>query len=85
MDAGEGGEAFVVELLEGGQVGGDDTQEVVGLTEEPLGLPNVTDGGDGEDGRSPCAVSKCSPSKAERSLVAAGQQTLMCMHGRSEQ
>ena len=47
LEAGEGGEALVVELLEGGQVGGDDAQEVVGLTEEPLGLADVRDGGDG--------------------------------------
>jgi hypothetical protein len=46
LDAGEGGEALVVELLEGGQVGGDDAQEVVGLTEEPLGFPYVGNGGD---------------------------------------
>jgi hypothetical protein len=31
---------------EGGQVGGDDAQKVAGLTEEPLGLPDVRDGGD---------------------------------------
>ena len=37
---------MVVELLEGGQVRSDDAQEVVGLTEEPLGLPDVGDGGD---------------------------------------
>jgi len=47
LDAGESGEALVVELLEGGEVCGDDAQEVVGLTEEPLGLPDVGDGGDG--------------------------------------
>ena len=32
----EGGEAFVVEFLDGGQVGGDDLQDVVGFAEEPL-------------------------------------------------
>ena len=47
MDAGEGGEAVVVDILIGGQVGGDDAQEVVGLTEEPLGLADVRDCGDG--------------------------------------
>jgi hypothetical protein len=31
---------------EGGQVGGDDAQKVAGLTDEPLGLPDVRDGGD---------------------------------------
>src|SRR5688572_29713805 len=46
LDAGEGGEALIVELLIGGQVGGDDAQQVVGLTEEPLGLPDVGDGRD---------------------------------------
>jgi hypothetical protein len=46
LDAWEGGEAVVVDLLEGGQVGGDDAQKVAGLTEEPLGLPDVRDGGD---------------------------------------
>jgi hypothetical protein len=37
LDAGKSGEALIVELLEGGQVGGDNAQEVVGLAEEPLG------------------------------------------------
>jgi threonine/homoserine/homoserine lactone efflux protein len=46
LDAWEGGEAVVVDLLEGGQVGGDDAQKIVGLAEEPLGLPDVRDGGD---------------------------------------
>ncbi len=46
LDAWEGGEVVVLDLLEGGQVGGDDAQKVVGLTEEPLGLPDVGDGGD---------------------------------------
>ena len=46
MDAGEGGEAVVVDLLEGRQVRGDDAQKVVGLAEEPLGFPDVGDGGD---------------------------------------
>ena len=46
MDAGEGGEAFVVELLVGGQVGGDDAEKVVGFAEEPLGFPDVGDGRD---------------------------------------
>ena len=46
MDAGESGEALVVELLEGGQVGGDDAQEVVGFAEEPLGFPDVGYGRD---------------------------------------
>ena len=46
LDAREGGKALVVELLEGGQIGSDDAQEVVGLTEEPLGFPDVGDGGD---------------------------------------
>jgi len=32
--------------LEGRQVGGDDAQKVVGLTEQPLGLPDVRDRGD---------------------------------------
>jgi hypothetical protein len=32
----QAGEAFVVEFLEGGQVDGDDVQDVVGLVEEPL-------------------------------------------------
>jgi hypothetical protein len=41
LDAWEGGEVVVLDLLEGGQVGGDDAQKVVGLTEEPLGLPDV--------------------------------------------
>ena len=36
LDAGKGGEALVVEFLEGEQVGGDDVQEVVGFAEEPL-------------------------------------------------
>jgi hypothetical protein len=47
LHAGEAGKTFVVELLESVQVGGDDAQEVVGFTEEPLGLPDVRDGGDG--------------------------------------
>jgi hypothetical protein len=46
LDPWEGGEAFVVELLEGGQVGGDDAQQVVGFAEEPLSFPDVGDGGD---------------------------------------
>ena len=46
MDAGEGGEALVVELLVGGQVGGGDAQKVVGFAEEPLGFSDVGDGGD---------------------------------------
>ena len=46
LDAGESGEALVVELLEGGQVGGDDAQEVVGFAEEPLGFPDVGYGRD---------------------------------------
>ena len=41
LDAGEGGEAVVVELLVGGQVGGDDAQKVVGFAEEPLSFPDV--------------------------------------------
>jgi hypothetical protein len=46
LDAGEGREPVVVDLLVGGQVGGDDAQKVVGLTEEPLGFLDVGDGGD---------------------------------------
>jgi hypothetical protein len=36
LDAGEFGEAVVVGLLEERQVAGDDAQQVVGVTEEPL-------------------------------------------------
>ena len=42
--AGRVGEALVVELLEGGQV--MLRRRLVGLTEEPLGFPDVGDGGD---------------------------------------
>ena len=45
LDAWEGGEAVVLDLLGRRQVGGDDAQKVAGLTEEPLGLPDVGDGG----------------------------------------
>lgn len=47
LDAGESGDALVVNPLEGGQVAGDDAQEVVGLTEETLCLQDVGDVGDG--------------------------------------
>lgn len=46
-DAGQGGELVVVHLLEGGQVAGDDPEQVVGVAEQPLGLLDVGDGGDG--------------------------------------
>ena len=32
LHAGEGGQVVVVELLEGGQIGGDNAQQVVGVT-----------------------------------------------------
>jgi glutamate/tyrosine decarboxylase-like PLP-dependent enzyme len=58
LDAGEGGEAVVVELLEGGQVAGDGAQEVVGVAEEALSLQDVGDVGDGLfEGRDGVAVS----------------------------
>lgn len=47
LNAGEGGDAVIIELLEGPQVAGDYVQEVVGVTEKPLGLQNVGDRGDG--------------------------------------
>jgi hypothetical protein len=43
LDAGKRGDAFVVELLESGQVGGDDAEEVVRVSEEPLGLEDMGD------------------------------------------
>jgi hypothetical protein len=47
LDAGEPGELLVVELLEGGEVGGGDAQEVVGFPEQALCLEHVRDGGHG--------------------------------------
>ena len=47
-------------MLEGGQVAGDDAEQVVGVTEEPLGLQDVGDGGDslfeGVDGVAVCGA-----------------------------
>ena len=71
LDAWKGGEALVVELLVRRQVDGDDAQEVVGLAEEPLGFPDVGDGGDslfeGVDG---VAVSGRSASKVRPRALA---------------
>ena len=41
LHAGQGGEAVVVELLEGREIAGDDAQQVVGIAEEPLCLQDV--------------------------------------------
>jgi hypothetical protein len=41
LDAGKGGEAVVVDLLESGQVTGDDAQQIVRVAEEALGLHHV--------------------------------------------
>ncbi|WTK18949.1 LysE family translocator [Streptomyces anulatus] len=46
LDAGESGESLVVELLEGGQVGSRDPEEVVGLA-EPAALTALTVAGAG--------------------------------------
>jgi hypothetical protein len=47
MDGGESGGAVVGDPLEGGRVAGKDTQRVIEVAEEPLGLHDVTDGGNG--------------------------------------
>lgn len=47
LDPGQSGELLVVELLEGGQVGGGDTEQVVGFAEQALRLDDVRDSAHG--------------------------------------
>jgi hypothetical protein len=46
LDARECGQCVVLKALIRTEIGGDDTQEIVGVAEESLGLHDVRDGGD---------------------------------------
>src|SRR5918993_1326466 len=41
LDAGQGGELLIAEVLVGGEVGGGDADQVVGVSEEPFGVANL--------------------------------------------
>lgn len=41
LDAGQGGELLIAEVLVGGEVGGGDADQVVGVSEEPFGVAHL--------------------------------------------
>jgi hypothetical protein len=48
LDAGQRGELLVAQCDVGVEVGGDDTQQLVGIAEQPLRLVNLGDRGEHE-------------------------------------